>query len=711
MHRFRLSFQCLTLLLSLAAQSPLCGDEPTRTPLTTAHQVRALGEEVARSEVPVRIVGVVMGRADPEGIAFVIHDGAEGIYVQAPADLVAGLERGQLVEIQGVTDPGGYAPYVVADHLKVVGQRRIPEPTPATLHNLYAGQMDAQWVEVTGIVRSVKPIAPTDAAPLPPGTRFKPRTKRKALDEARVYKLKLAYGDTRVMVEVTGPLDPDALVDAEVRLRALCFNLHNRNRQFVKPFLQMPAGVSPEIVAPPPSDTLEQKPRSIASLLQFGSESGRYGHRVHLRGIVVHHQPGAYLWLRDGQACLRVETEQDEVLQPGDQVDVLGFPHPGEYSPVLQDAMFRRTAHLPVPQPTVLDTVSDALRNDANLVQLQARLTEVRQFPESAELTLEWHDTPIRAILHTPDGKPYPASWETGSIVNVRGICEVVADEPGPLGGLWIPRRFTLLLRSPDDLTVLHPPPWWNAERIVWLLSGFLLIALGTIAVVMWISRQRLKEQMHRRSMAETEFSAILRERNRLAREIHDTLSQSLGAISVQLELARTHANEMSDPMRANLAAAHKMTRDALAEARNSIWNMRSQVLEGCDLSEALERILRQLTADQDVTTSVQVVGEKRRLSPLVENNLLRIGQEAINNALKHAEASTINVSLEFDHRQVSLSVEDDGTGFTDTAPSDNGRQSYGLLGIRERANLLDGEVHIESGPQRGTRVVVRIVD
>ncbi|HEX2101576.1 MAG TPA: sensor histidine kinase, partial [Candidatus Synoicihabitans sp.] len=205
------------------------------------------------------------------------------------------------------------------------------------------------------------------------------------------------------------------------------------------------------------------------------------------------------------------------------------------------------------------------------------------------------------------------------------------------------------------------------------------------------------------------EFTAILSERNRVAREIHDTLSQSLGAISVQLELARVHANEISPAARGHLGSALKLTRAALSEARDSIWNMRSQVLENNDLGEALERILRQLTEDTDVIATVQVDGDRRRLPPVVENNLLRIGQEAITNASKHARPTRIGVSLTFARRLVRLEVEDDGVGFDTGAPPSGDRRSFGLVGIKERAELIGGMVEIKSAPGQGTRVAVAV--
>lgn len=677
--------------------------------LTTAAQVRALTEDEARRAVPVRLRGVFMGEADPPGIAFVIQDETEGIYVQGPPHLVANLARGDLLEITGVSDPGGFAPYVVAQDIRRVGRQSIPEPIRVPLDALDAGQMDAKWIETSGIVRSVEPKAPTDVGPPPPGTRYA----APAADDPQAVppkvKMKLASGGARAIVEIVGELDPRDYVDAEVRVQGLCFNLHNQNRQFVRPFVQVPRGVEVVIVRPPPREPFSGEPRPVASLLRFEQITSEHGHRVHVRGTVLHHRPGAALWIRDRDQSLCVETAQREPLRPGDEVDVLGFPALGDYSAVLEDAVFRKLSTGPEPQPHVLMDASSAYLRDADLVQLEARLSEVRRFSDSVVLTLDWHQTSVRAQMDLPPDAPDLAHWLPGSIVRVAGVCSVVTDGASPLGGLWEANSFQLLLRSPADLVVLQPPPWWTAERVAWVLSGFLVAAVGTIAAVMLASRRRLKEQEHRRAMAEAEFAAILNERNRVAREIHDTLSQSLGAISVQLELARTHAAEISAPARHHLGAAQKLARAALAEARESIWNMRSQILERCDLGEALAGILTQMTDGSGVTARMRVEGDKRRLPPVVENNLLRIGQEAITNASKHARPARIDVTLAFNGRNVRLAVEDDGVGFVNGSQPPGDRRSFGLVGIRERVELLGGSVEIDSAPGKGTRVAVSV--
>jgi signal transduction histidine kinase len=704
-----LSASLLIACLTLGALSIRAADSSEPAVLTTAAQVRTLTEVAARRGIPVRLRGVFLGEADPKGIAFVIQDETDGIYVQGPAALVAEVGRGDLLEVEGVSDPGGFAPYVVAQKIRKIGRGQIPEPIRVTLDELNAGQLDAKWVEISGIVRSVEPTAPSDLAAPPPGTRYAAPLKDGSHSMDRKVKMKLASGSAHVIVEVDGGSNPKDFVDAEVRLRGICFNLHNRNRQFVRPFVQVPSGVEIKVENLPPEKPFCDRPSPVASLFRFEQLTGKHGHRVHVRGIVIHHRAGAELWVRDGDQSLRVETTQSEVLHPGDEVDVVGFPARGGYSAVLEDAVFRKLSSRGAPAPRVLTDLSSALQKDADLVQLDARLTEVRRSPDGVTLTLDWRQTSVRAQMHLPEDAPAPADWLPGSIVRVSGVCSVITDEGGPLGGLWEPHSFQILLRFPADFSVIRQPPWWNAERVVWILSGFLALAVGAVAVVMLASRRRLMDQEHRRAMAETQFTAILSERNRVAREIHDTLSQSLGAISVQLELARVHAHDISAPLRNHLGAALKLARAALTEARDSIWNMRSQVLEQSDLAGALKGILERMTEGTGITPDMRVDGVSRRLPPVVENNLLRIGQEAITNAIRHAKPTRINVVLAFDGRAVVLEVEDDGVGFVPRASVNGDLRSFGLVGINERAALLGGTADVQSIPGKGTHVVVTV--
>lgn len=227
-------------------------------------------------------------------------------------------------------------------------------------------------------------------------------------------------------------------------------------------------------------------------------------------------------------------------------------------------------------------------------------------------------------------------------------------------------------------------------------------IAAGVLAWQVYLLRVRRMR---------TRFSAVLQERNRIAREIHDTLAQGFAGISVQLELvARMIATAKPDQARTHLDQARILVRTSLAEARRSVWDLRSQALESGGLPEALAETAKQLTAGTPVQTGVQVSGTARQLAPAVENNLLRIGQEAITNAIKHAEARRILVDLSFHQQSVRLEVRDDGRGFApDSYQPSPVEGHFGLRGMRERAEQIGGVLTINSAAGAGTEIVVDV--
>jgi signal transduction histidine kinase len=212
--------------------------------------------------------------------------------------------------------------------------------------------------------------------------------------------------------------------------------------------------------------------------------------------------------------------------------------------------------------------------------------------------------------------------------------------------------------------------------------------------------------RMRVRRMA-VEFRAVLSERNRIAREIHDNLAQDILGISVQLELVARLMPAAAEAAKGHLDRARILVRNSMTEARRYVWDLRSQELQKKDLPAALRDTTRRLTAESNVEAVVEVAGPLRPLPIEVETNLLRIGQEAINNAVKHAEANRIDVSLNFDTRSVRLSIRDDGRGFeTDRQVADG---HFGLIGMRERAAQIGGVLTIHSALERGTQIAIDV--
>jgi two-component system NarL family sensor kinase len=213
--------------------------------------------------------------------------------------------------------------------------------------------------------------------------------------------------------------------------------------------------------------------------------------------------------------------------------------------------------------------------------------------------------------------------------------------------------------------------------------------------LVIWLARD-----INDRKRAEE--ASILEERNRIAREIHDTLAQALTGVIVHMEVAKVVVPEDSKA-RNHLIQAHNLARDGLAEARRSVWALRPQVLEQGSLSQALESLVHGLTTGTQIKGECTIEETQYPLPSHVETNLLRIAQEAFVNALKHAHANVVQVELTFGSQAVSLCVRDNGQGFNPELQSGKG---FGLLGMHERIQSLGGQLTITSQPGQGTEVI-----
>ena len=652
---------------------------------TNAAQIRHLKAAEAAKAFPVHLRGVVIDKAGPREHAVILVDDTAGIYLLAKTNLFTPYHRADLLEIEGVTDPGQFAPIVRVNTVNKIGTAPIPAPRLVSYQELITGALDAQWVEIKGVVH-----------------RYRDPAKNSI-----IWRAYIAANGGVLTVRGSAPRDPQMQEDAEVRVQAVCFYQVNLKRQVLTPVLQVPAGVLVRVDKPAPTDPFAVPLRSADSLLQFAPDNPA-GHRVHVHGVVTHAQPGSLVWIRDETSGLCIQAQQEENLQPGDEIDVLGFPAYGSFSPMLEDALFQKTGAGPPPTPRLIASATNAFDFEDDLIATEAILTDVQTVFEGTALALKSGGTIFRALLKSPPDYKSNPDWQPGSKVRVTGICSVIHDDVRPLMGIWQPQAFQILLRSPADLRILNRPPWWTPQHVILFLGvviGGLLLVTG---VVMSLARRRLNEQGHQRAMAETEFTAILSERNRMAREIHDTLAQGLVATSVQLRLARKQSAAAPESLQQHLDSAQQLVRHSLQEARNSIWNMRSQVLENGDLASALKDILKQMTDDTEVETHFEVAGKAHRLAPVIESNLLRVGQEAITNATRHASARHVKVRLEFGEKQFRLTVSDDGCGFDPSRPLP-GAGGFGLVGMRERAAELKGELNFRSAPGEGSEIILSI--
>lgn len=250
------------------------------------------------------------------------------------------------------------------------------------------------------------------------------------------------------------------------------------------------------------------------------------------------------------------------------------------------------------------------------------------------------------------------------------------------------------VLRTQQVLTVEYSHCF--AGREIWFSARIAPIQHDQ---VIWLARDITLQK-------QAEAASILEERNRMAREIHDTLAQAFTGILAQVGAANQVLTDDVEATEAHLDLIKELARTGLSEARRSVVALRPQLLEEGSLQSALHRLVTQIrAAANDTTLYYEVKGTAYALPTEVENNLLRIGQEALTNAIRHANADEIRVELVYEHDQFLLRVKDNGQGFgVGSIPSSEG---FGLLGMSERAERIGAQLTIRSQPGQGTEIVV----
>jgi len=441
--------------------------------LTTAGAIRALTAAQASSARPVRVRAVVT-YVNEDGLFLFLQDASDGIFVDAADAPSPPAHVGDVALVEGVTAPGLFAPQIRLRKLTVVGAAPLPPARASSYVELASGKLDSVLVSFEGTVRSIGVEPPRD-------------DKQYRL----VVSLAAGGGTFQVRVHLANPagMRTAGLVDSVVALRGVCGGIFNGQRQLIGVVLHAPDASAVTVTrASPVPDPFATGPRAIESLFQF-SPHARESHRVRVDGTVTYRQPGGALYVWDGTAGVRVQTAQADTLLVGDEVQVVGFPVMGEWTPVLEDAVFRRgrTGTPPAPFATTAERESGADGHDARLVTLEASLLDVVGEHE-VTLALLAGNVVFNAEVPAPrtGGR---LELERGSRLRLTGISVARADNV-----LKRPVGFKLLLRSPGDLQIVSRPSWWTLERLV---KAFTALAALLGLIVMWlvVLRRRVGEQ------------------------------------------------------------------------------------------------------------------------------------------------------------------------------------------------------------------------
>jgi signal transduction histidine kinase len=406
---------------------------------------------------------------------------------------------------------------------------------------------------------------------------------------------------------------------------------------------------------------------------------------ITVQGVVTLTSP--MLYIQDSTGGLAIASSHPHApLQIGDEIEASGDADLHDFSSELRNADIHVLwSHTPVSPVAVAASQAATGSFDAQYVEVQGKLAEKHDDGHGTEiLTLEDESQSFVALVTGLGRSSNLESLKEKSKLRLRGICVIDSRYTHDL------TAFALLLPSAGDIEVLEGPPWWSPAHILELAGGVLLLALAGMTGFFFVERWRMQ--------------SVLDERQRLAHEMHDTLAQSFAGLGFQLQAVHDDLNDGIDIL-PQLEQAQEMVRNSHEEARRSISALRPELLESVGLLSTLETCARRLvskSASVEIKTVSQ--GSVQTLPLGVSDTLLRIGYEAIANAIRHAHCSRLTISLLYEKSVVELIVEDNGVGFVVSSDS----AGFGLRGMHKRADNIAAQFRIDSSPGAGTRVHVR---
>ncbi len=712
-------------IFTLSSAGQIASQQLPSRLLTNACDVLALSSEQALSGIRISVTGVVTAAESDWDGRFFVQDASGGVFVENIGSVQP--HPGDMVTVSGTSAPGGYAPIISKPTWRKVGTAPLPEPKPVPIEQLMSGAEDSQRIEISGIVRNVQgDLSPT-------------------------FQIGLASGG--YSVDVFGPIpagiDPQSLIGAKIEVKgtaATSYNAPLRHLVTVNVYVPSPADFIIEQFPDP--NPFDKPVTPISNIGQY--HNGRpLGYQVHVKGIVTYQRNGEDVFIQDAAGGLEVASSQIISLSPGDAIEAVGFPDVKNFFPVLEDAVLRKTNESRTSVPPAKVPITELFKglHHADFITLSGtlldRLTEEAPSATGGSnivrttLVLQNSNLLFTAAADTLQSDSLLQSIPIGSIIRVSGVCFLQSDKHGKI------QSFQILIRDSNDASIITKPSWLTAQHLLIILVMALVAIFFAASWIIMVSKRNLalRQLMHEREQdqrelqkahdtlelrveertrqlefqitarkeAEVRSKAILAERTRLAKELHDTLEQTLTGVTLQLNTVAKLFKPEPDKAGYHLGLVRSMVRISQVDLRRSIWDLRSRELEAFDLSNALSISSNRIADCAGIPVEVNTKGDIRPLPEIVEENILRICQEAVTNTVKHASAHGVQIELEFHVDKVTLQIKDDGKGFTPghcAGPNDG---HFGLLGMSERTKRLGGNIVVTSAPDRGTIIHIEL--
>lgn len=657
----------------LSILQPPPGSRVVSDVLKSVIDVHNLSRDVAARRIPVDIRGVVTAVAQGFDRWMVVQDETRGVFVRL--DWVdAAVQVGERWEVSGHTQPGDFAPVIVARRTKFLGRGRFPQPARPSAAQLLNGSLDVQWVEFQGVVTGVE-----------------------------TNRLALLMTDGRQEIAIHGASEDDLkhYENALVRIRGTLFSLWDAETHEVQigRVVMHNASISVENPASQnPFDAPEKTPRG---LFRFDAEATPL-QRVKVRGLVTYAN-ARRVFLEQGSG-IEIHSKGDVDFKAGDLVEAVGYPGISKGGPQLREAVLRRIGSAPLPQaPQLSESESPDERLVSTRIQIRGLLVGLHKEADHVVLQIQASRHLYLAYVNEPR---LMESLRLGSRLLLTGI--YVA---GATGG--VPLRdaphFQLLVNSPADVVVLSRPSWWTLPRLLSAL-GVLLVILALSAI--WIAQLRrkvaqrtaqLQEEIRERERIERQH-ALEAERSRIARDLHDDLGSRLTEINF---LASTSGWPSADADRFNtLNAIGERARDLVKALDVIVWAVDPEDNSLQSVADYLSGYAREYLARTPIQCrfKIPMAFPDVTIDGRIRHELLMVVKESLNNILRHSNATEVKFQMSVGE-ELEISIADNGKGFN----AEVDRDGHGLKNCAARLKDVGGSCEIISGAEQGTTVRIRI--
>lgn len=691
---FQLVMSSLALLSGVVASTV-----PEEQILQTIAGLNDFSEDTTRRYTPFCVTGTVQTVSKNQHL--IISD--SGLWTEMRHTTGRNPAPGDRVVLSGTAHMSSHQDTdVVADRLEILGTDAVVPPLKIALGELSTEKHHLQAIETEGVV--------IDSFP----------------DEIDADYRFLIVKDAECIMPVAVPsdlgsaIDFTSLRDARIRVRGHFIRTVSGSRKFSGPFISLDGTDDFTVVTPAPEDPLAA-PTLEKAIYRTPREIAKRGKRS-VSGEILAIWNGNRMMVRtDDDRIVNVTLAHGQSLpRSGEYVTVAGYPETDLFRINLARALVRTENRLTdPPSETVITDLATVFggkdRPNAIDPASHGRLMRVRgtvqivPSPNTAERRMLLACGPYKLPIDLGVCIDAAEGITVGTELEVTGRCLLEIGNWDPDDVFPRIRNLVTVIRTPADLKVISLPPWWTPMRLLVVIS--ILIA-ALIGIYIWnrvlqnLVNRRGRE-LYREQVAHAVAEFKTGERTRLAVELHDSLSQSLAGVAWQI--AACSRTLVSNPAVAErcLETADKMLGSCRTELRQCLFDLRSDTLEEPDFSTAIRKTLGQLDGRAAITVRFNV--PRQRLKDTTAHAILAIVRELAGNAIRHGDASEIKVAGAIEPGKILFSVRDNGKGFDPQDCNGPAQGHFGLEGIRNRLEKINGNLDIESTPGAGTKATVTI--